>query len=44
MDTTIVIEAWTSVITPAGLLGGLFLQAIIVGLAIVIGHEMGKGK
>ena len=44
MDTTIVIEAWTSVISPAGFMGALLLQSLIVAIAITIGYEFGKGK
>ena len=42
MDTTIVIEAWTSVISPIGFMWALLVQSIIVGIAIAVGFEFGK--
>jgi len=42
MDTTIVIEAWTSAITPMGLVFALMVQAAIVASIMVIGHALGK--
>ena len=44
MDTTVVIEAWTSVITPLGFVAALTLQAVLIGIALIIGWEMGKYK
>lgn len=44
MDTTIVIEAWTSVISPLGFIGALLLQSLIVGVAIGVGYDLGKRK
>jgi len=44
MDTTIVIEAWTSIISPLGFMWALVMQSIIVGVAIAVGYEFGKRK
>ena len=42
MDTTIVIEAWTNLMTPVGFVAALLLEALIVGVAIGVGFAMGK--
>ena len=44
MDTTIVVEAWASGVTPIDFVAALCIQALLIGTAIAAGWAMGKSK